>query len=264
MRQRHARQATGHQPNFRATESKRPQIDMPWCQAVVDEGRTGRQRQRVLRNVVVWLGQQQGAEVGDFVFGRRRADQHAVTTGTVDLFHHHLFQIRQHVRQLIFVTALPGRHVIEDRLFLQIETHHVRHVRIDRLVVGHAGAYGIGQHHVAGAVYRQQPRYAEHRVRAERQRIEEGVIDPTVDHVHLAGPGGGAHKDRAVLDEQIGAFHQFNPHLLRQEAVFEIGAVKAARRQHHHGGIVNRRAFTQGLQQVRRVAFYRCDTLLGK
>ncbi|MNP74693.1 hypothetical protein D3C76_1716140 [compost metagenome] len=77
------------------------------------------------------LGQQQAAEVSDFVFGRRRADQHAVAASTVHLLHHHLFQVRQHVRQFILVAALPGGHVIEDRLFLQVKTHHVRHVRIN-------------------------------------------------------------------------------------------------------------------------------------
>ena len=54
---------------------------------------------------------------------------------------------------------------------------------IDRLVVGHAGADGVGQRDVARAVGLHQAGHAEQAVGAERLRVEEVVVDPAVDHV---------------------------------------------------------------------------------
>ena len=104
-------------------------------------------------------------KVLDFRCRRCRPDQHAVTAGALGFLDHQIWKIGQHVGKFRRVAALPGRHVLQDRLFIQVETDHVGDKRVHRFVVRHPGADGIGQHHVAGAIGRQQPRHAEHRVR---------------------------------------------------------------------------------------------------
>lgn len=202
--------------------------------AALDEGRTGRQGQRRLRDIGLRTSLQALTEQLDFLPAGRRSDQHAVAAGTLGLLHHQLRQVRQDVRQFLRLATLPGRHVVQQRVFAEVEADHVRHVGIDRLVVGHPGTDRVGQHQVAGPVGGQQAGHAEQRIRVERQRVEEGVVDPSVDHVHRLRSGRRAHVDPLVADEQIGAFDQFHAHLAGEEGVFEVGAVETSRRQYHH------------------------------
>ena len=140
---------------------------------------------------------------------------------------------------------------MQDRLLAQVELDHLRHVGVDRLVVGHAGANGVADGHVAGAVGVHQAGAAQRRIGAEHPRVDEVVVDAAVDHVHALRAGGGAHVDEAILHEQVLPFHQFHTHLLRQEGVLEVGAVVHAGRQHHHRGVGGGggAAVAQGFQQ---------------
>jgi hypothetical protein len=95
------------------------------------------------------VGQQHGAELLDLGLGGRRAHQHAVAAGAVHLLDHQLGQVVEHVLQVVGLAAQVGGHVVEDRLLAEVELDHLRHVGVDRLVVGHAGADGVGQRHVA-------------------------------------------------------------------------------------------------------------------
>ena len=61
-------------------------------------------------------------------------------------------------------------------------------VGVERLVVGDAGADGVGERDVAGAIGVEQAGDAEVRVAAERQRIEEVVVDAAVDDVDARRP----------------------------------------------------------------------------
>ena len=79
--------------------------------------------------------------------------------------------------------AMVGRHVAEDRLLAEVEADHLRHVGIDRLVVGDAGADRVGERDVAGAVGVEQPGHAEQAVLPEGERVEEVVVDAPVDDV---------------------------------------------------------------------------------
>ena len=112
---------------------------------------------------------------------------------------------------------------------VEVEADHVRHERIDRLVVGDAGADRVGQRHLAGAVGGEQARHAEHRIGAEGERIEEIVVDAAIDHVDALRTARGAHVHRVVLDEEILALDQLDAHLLRQERVLEVRRVVGTR-----------------------------------
>src|SRR6185437_15055724 len=119
----------------------------------------------------------------DRCLGCGGADQHAVAAGAVDFFHDQFVEIVEHVGKILRLAAAPGRHVLQDRLFAKVEFYDVRHVGIDRLIVGDAGAHGIGERDVAGGIGRHQPGYAERGIGPEGQGIEEVVVDPTIDDV---------------------------------------------------------------------------------
>ncbi len=162
--------------------------------------------------------------------GRRRgrADQHAVTPGAMNLLHDQLVQVREHVVPLLGDIGLEGRHVRQHRLLAQVEADHLRHERIDRLVVGDAGADRVRKRDAAGAIGGEQPGHAELRIGPERARVEEVVVDAPVDHVDALRSARRLHVDGVVADEQILALDQLDAHLLREEAVLEVrGVVRA-------------------------------------
>ena len=124
-----------------------------------------------------------------------RADQHAVAAGLVGRLDHQLVQVLQHVLPLRIAPAQEGRHVGEDRVFAQVVPDHLRHVGVHHLVVGDAVARRVGQRHAAGAIGVHQARHAQHRVGAERLRVEEVVVDAAVDHVDPPQALGRPHPD---------------------------------------------------------------------
>src|SRR5207253_8748149 len=132
---------------------------------------------------------------------RGGTDQHAITAGTVYFLDHQFRQMIQAIAQVVLLVQLVGRYVVENRLLGQIETDHLGHEGIDRLVVGDSGADRVGKRHLARPVGRKQSWHTEHRVRPERERIQKIVVDPAVDHVHPLRTACGAHENRVVLYE---------------------------------------------------------------
>ncbi len=121
-----------------------------------------------------------------------------------------------------------GVDVADDGGLAEIEADHLGDVGVDRLVVGNAGADGVGDGDVAATVGGEQSGDAEHGVGAKHQGIEEVVVDAAIDDVHALRALGGAHEYGFVTDEEVLSFHQLDAHLLRQEGVFEVGAVMGA------------------------------------
>ena len=220
-----------------AGEHERPQVDVARGDAAFDERRATRQRERGLRDVASRVGLDRASEILDLLAGRSRADQHAVAAGAVHLLDHQVLHVGQRVRQVVGVAAHVGRHVLQDRLLAQVELDHLGHIRVDRLVICHAGANRIADAHVAGPVGVHQAIAAQGGAVTEHRWVEEVVVDAAIDHVDPLRAAGGAHVDKTVLDEQVLALDQLDAHLLRQEGVLEVRAVVHARRQHHHGRI---------------------------
>ena len=171
----------------------------------------------------------------------------------------------EHVVQLVGSGTEIGVNVVDDRLLVQVVADHRRHIGVDELVVGHAGARGIGDRHPSGAHHIDQARYAEHRIAAEHLGVEEVVIDAAVDHVHGFPACRAAHPDATVFTDQIAALHQGNSHLLGEVAVLEIGAVEHARgEQHHPGCITPGGEILQGAQQMGWIVVNRLHRASGK
>ena len=165
---------------------------------------------------------------------------------------------------MLRLAAAPGRNVLQDRLFAEIELHDLRHVAVHRLVVGDAGADRIGERDVAGDVGRHQPGHAERRIGPERERVEKIVVDAAVDHVDALQPLGRPHVDDLALDDEIASFDQLDAELVGKERVLVVGRVVDAGREQHDGrlgGRSHRRDGPQRREQFVRIVLDRRDAV---
>ena len=162
-----------------------------------------------------------------------RADQHAIATAAIDFLDHEFGEVIEDIAQRLGLAAAPGRHILQYRFFAGIEAHDFGHVAVDRLVIGNAGADGIGERDIAGMIGRHQPRHAEHRGWVEDQRIDEGIVEAPVDDVHPFRALRRPHENHIVTHEQIGALDELDAELVGEEAMFVKGAVVPARCQQH-------------------------------
>ena len=235
--------------------------------AFLDAGRAGRERQRRLRDEVLRVGLELGAEGRHRGLVGFRPDHHAVAAGAVHLLDHQLLEVVEHIGEMVGLAAAPGRNVLQDRLGAEIELHDLRHVAVDRLVIGDAGADRIGERDIAGMVGGHQPGHAEGGIGTEVERVEEVVVDAPIDHVDPLGPLGGAHVDELVLDEQVTPLDQLDAELVGQEGMLVIGRVVHAGREQNHGRIAVRRGRGdrfQGRQQLVRIVLDRRDAVAGE
>ena len=153
------------------------------------------------------------------------ADQHAVAPAP-DLLDHHQLQIAQHVAQILRFPALPGGDIAEDRLFAEVKADHLRDVRIDRLSSATPVPMALAST-TPPARRRTAAQDAEHRIGAEGQRVEPGVVDAAINHIHPPRPSVVRIYTAPFLINRS-ALHQLAP-ICCQEAVFEVGAVEATR-----------------------------------
>ena len=152
---------------------------------------------------------------------------------------HEVFEVGQHMFTLIWPTAQKGGHVREHWVFIQIEADHVGHERVDRLVIGNAGANGIADRDPARPKDRDQARHPQHRVGAKDEWVEEVVIDAPVNHIDALRPPCGLGKHTPFRHKEVRALNELHAHLLGQIGMLEVGAVKDTRREDDHRGVVH-------------------------
>ena len=136
-----------------------------------------------------------------------------------------------------FFVGEIGRHVLEDRVLVEIIFDHVRHEIIHHLVVGDARADGIGERNISRAIRVNKPGHAQHRIFSENRRVEKIIVNAPVNDVNRLQTFRRAHEHARIAHEQIAAFDNFNAHLPREISVFKIRAVVSARREQHHGRV---------------------------
>ncbi len=227
--------------------------------AVGQRGGHGRQRHRLLGDPALGrLGDQVALRLERLLVGLR-ADEHALAARLAGGLDHQLVHVLVHVGELLGVGQQPGGEVVEDRLLAQVEADHLRHVVVDRLVVGHAGAHRVGDRHVAGAVGAHQARHAQQRVGAELERVHEVVVDAPVDRVHPRQAARGAHVAERVAHHEVRGLHQLHAHLAGQEGVLEVGAVGRPRGpdDHHRVLAAAGRGRRERVEQQLRVVAHR-------
>ena len=232
--QGHSCQSARHDPYaIRAGENEGPQIDMARRDAGIEKSRGCGERERWLSNEIT--GSRVEFRRENLAFGLRsmRPDKHAVAARAIDFLHDEFGEMFLDITQSAGLAATPCRHIVQNRGFAEIKFDNLRHIGIDRLVVGDAGADGIGDGHIARPVGAHQAGDADDRLRSERARIEETVVDPPVDDIDSFRALRGAHIDDIVLDEQVAALDEFDAKLIGQEGMLIIGRVEPAGRQHH-------------------------------
>ena len=84
----------------------------------------------------------------------------------------------------------------------------------------------------------EEPGNSEHRIGAEHRGVEEIVVDPAIDHVHLLAALGSPHPDAAVLHVEVPALAELDAHLLGEEGMLEVGAVVEPRGEEHDGRLL--------------------------
>ncbi len=158
----------------------------------------------------------------------------SVTSRAVHWLEDHRVESFQHEVPDVGVLQVVGRDVGENRLLAEVVLDDLGDVGVERLVVGDPVAHCVGQGHGAGPRCVEDSGYSQDAVRPEVNRIQVVVVDPTIDHVHLAGTLGCAHEDRALATEQVATLHQFHTHPAREKGMLEVGGVVNTRREHHH------------------------------
>ena len=171
---------------------------------------------------------------------------------------------------LLLVEAQEARHVRQDRVLAEVVLDHLRHVGVDDLVVGHTRTGRIGQTDLALDPRAHQALAAEDRVRIERFRIEEQIVDAAIDDIDALQAIDGPHVRAVVVThDEVRAFDQFDTHLLREIGMLEVRGVVDARGQQHDvrritrtradrhqrvvelGGVVVDRQDVRGVEQFR-------------
>ena len=207
------------------------------------------------------------AGLGQFGIGGLGADHDAVAPRLGHRLHHQLVHAVQHLGPLVFLPQQVGVGIGDDRLLAQVVPDHVGHIGVHGLVVAHPVAHRVGNRHRAGPGGGHQAGHSQGGLGVEHHRIQEGVVDAAVDHVHPLQPPGGAHGHNVVVHHQITALHQLHAHAAGQKGVLEVGRVEDAGGEHCHGGIVAAGRWgdgPQGPQQRTPVVVYRADRQIGE
>jgi hypothetical protein len=192
---------------------------------IFHDNRHARKRERRLRNVITWIGVNRILKLFPLLGRGVWPDKHAVPAGFVGCFHHELVEIIQNVSPLIFFETNVRRNGRKNRLLTEIIFDDLRHVSVDDLVVGDAGSRSIRQCDVTRSVDIHDSSNSQQRVRSERLRIQEIVVDAAIEDIHALQAFGRAHHNQAISYNQVAAFNQFDPHEFREERMFEIGGV---------------------------------------
>ena len=101
----------------------------------------------------------------------------------------------------------------------------MRYISIYDFVVGNACAGRVCDGNTAVFIDFHQSGYAEHRIGAKGFWVEKFGIDAPIDHVDALKSTGRSHRYKAIGDDEVSPFDQFDAHLLGEKGVFKIGGV---------------------------------------
>ncbi len=125
---------------------------MPGLQYVVNKTWRPRERNRGLSNIVARIGEDAFAKLLLLLAGAVGPDQHAIATGFSHRFHHQLVEILQNMVALLGISEQIRFQIVQHRIFAQIVLDDLGHIGIQRFIISHAGAEGVGQSHIPGAI----------------------------------------------------------------------------------------------------------------
>src|SRR5258706_1687811 len=264
--QRDASEAARRDVHLGAGENKGPQVLMRRSQRAAVEHRLHRQGHHRLRDVRARAGLDPALELLPFLPRRDRPDEHPVAARAVDRLHDQLVQVLEHMAALALVRAEERGDVGEDGVLVQVVLDDVGHQGIHRLVVRHPVAQRIGDGDVAGSVGVDESGDTDQRLLAPEDGVQPRVVDAPVDDVDGRKPASGAHEHVVLVDHQVRALDELDPHLLREVQVLVVRGVVDAGSEQHHGRILDagRRQPAQVPQQLVHVALDRAHGVAGE
>ena len=220
----------GHDLDRVAVDGERAQVDRPRRHLALAHRRRAGEPDDLLGDPAGRVFLEQPPLLDDLGLGRGRADEDALAAGLARRLDDHLLEPPLDVLALLGIVHQPGRHVGQHRLLVQVVADHRRHVVVDRLVVGDAGADRVRDRDVALAAGPHQAGHAEQRVGPELERVDEVLVDAAIDRVDPLQPVGRLQVAGGVADDEIGGLDELDPHLPGEEGVLEVGAVGRPRR----------------------------------
>ena len=207
---------------------------------VVAQGGQRRQLHYFLHHPVARVPLDLGPGIRQLLIGRVAADDDAVSPRLPDRFDDQLVEPVERRLPLVGLPHHVGLDVGQDRLLAQVVANQVGDIGVNGLVVGHAVADRVAHRHRARTHGAEQAGHAERRVRAERDRIQEGVVDAAVDHIDRHQTLDGAQVHDMLIHHEVGTLDQLYAHLAGEECVLEVRRVVDARRQDHDERFVAR------------------------
>ncbi len=234
---------------------------MATADAFLAPGGRAREVDDGLGDVVAGVGDDEFAERLDPGLVGRRPHEHAVSAGFVGGLDDEFRQVVEDVFHVVRLGGEIGLDVRQDGILAEVVADDFGDEAVDHLVVGDAGADGVGERDVAGAVGAHEAGDAERGVLAEDERVEEIVVDAAVDHIDADEAVDGPHVNEIIDNDEVAALDDFDAHFAREVAVLEVGAVEAAGREQD----ADRFALAVGgdvvehVDEVARVAFHRAD-----
>ncbi len=250
-----------------AEQHERTQIEMARRDALVGDGRTGRERERRLGDVVAGLCGELLGEGFALLLRRGRPDEHAVAAGAVHLLDDQRRDVVEDVGEVVGAAAVVGLDILEDGRAAGIEFDDLGHVAVDGLVVGDAGARRVDDGDATGPIEIEETGNAEHGIGPECQRVEESVVDAAVDDVDLAQALRRLHHQAVADNDEVLALDQLDAHAVGEESVLEVGAVVLAGRQHGDRRLaveMRRRDAFERRAQVLRIALHRRNAVAAE
>src|ERR1700732_4450558 len=93
MTKRHPRQSARNDDDFFTEENVRPQIHMPWLDAILQETWCAREFERRLRDVIARISIDSIGEILAFFRTALRTDQHSISARFADRLHYKLVEV---------------------------------------------------------------------------------------------------------------------------------------------------------------------------
>ena len=141
---------------------------MARLETVADKAGGAGEIQCRLRNVVARVGLDASGKLLALTRSGMWTDEHAVTAAFAHSFDHKLVEIGKNVLALFFFRHQEGLDVVEDRIFAEVVVDDVGYVGVESLVVSEAGAEGIRDGDVAGAIGIERAQCSQESNRRER------------------------------------------------------------------------------------------------
>ncbi len=139
----------------------------------------------------------------------------------------------EHVVALARLAAPPGRDARDRELLVEEVAAQARQEAQERVALDEARAERVADHDLARARGLQEARHADHRVRAQLERIAELGADPAHDEIDRLEALDGLQIHAVVADREVRALDDAEAEIAREVRVLEVILRFLPRRQEH-------------------------------